>query len=56
VDKARFANKLKWLPIALSRLAFKANNNDILEATSLVVIKDLLATGATVTAYIPVAT
>jgi UDPglucose 6-dehydrogenase len=36
-------------------LAFKANTDDMREATSREVIKDLLAAGATVTAYDPVA-
>ena len=36
-------------------LAFKANTDDMREATSIEVIKDLLAAGATVTAYDPVA-
>jgi UDPglucose 6-dehydrogenase len=34
-------------------LAFKANTDDMREATSCEVIKDLLAAGATVTAYDP---
>ena len=40
---------------AMWGLAFKANTDDLREATSREVIKDLLAAGATVTAYDPVA-
>lgn len=54
--KARFGSNLAGLHFALWGLAFKANTNDIREATSLEVIKDLLASGATVTAYDPLAT
>lgn len=54
--KARFGNNLMGRHFALWGLAFKANTNDMREATSLEVIKDLLHAGATLTAYDPVAT
>ena len=53
--KARFGDDLKGRHFALWGLAFKANTDDMREATSREVIKDLLAAGATVTAYDPVA-
>ncbi|MBV5298714.1 MAG: UDP-glucose/GDP-mannose dehydrogenase family protein [Rhodoferax sp.] len=53
--KARFGDNLKGLHFALWGLAFKANTDDMREATSREVIKDLIAAGATVTAYDPVA-
>jgi UDPglucose 6-dehydrogenase len=53
--KARFGEVLKGKHFALWGLAFKANTDDMREATSREVIKDLLAAGATVTAYDPVA-
>jgi UDPglucose 6-dehydrogenase len=53
--KARFGNDLAGKHFALWGLAFKANTDDLREATSREVIKDLLAAGATVTAYDPVA-
>jgi UDPglucose 6-dehydrogenase len=53
--KARFGNDLAGRHFALWGLAFKANTDDLREATSREVIKDLLAAGATVTAYDPVA-
>ena len=53
--KARFGSDLKGKHFALWGLAFKANTDDMREATSCEVIKDLLAAGATVTAYDPVA-
>jgi UDPglucose 6-dehydrogenase len=53
--KARFGADLKGKHFALWGLAFKANTDDIREATSREVIKDLLAAGATLTAYDPVA-
>lgn len=53
--KARFGANLKGKHFALWGLAFKANTDDMREATSREVIKDLLAAGATVTAYDPVA-
>jgi len=53
--KARFGNDLTGRHFALWGLAFKANTDDMREATSREVIKDLLAAGATVCAYDPVA-
>jgi UDPglucose 6-dehydrogenase len=52
---ARFGADLTGLHFALWGLAFKANTDDMREASSLSVIDDLLAAGATVTAYDPVA-
>jgi len=54
--KARFGADLKGMHFALWGLAFKANTDDMRDAASRVVIADLLAAGATVTAYDPVAT
>ena len=53
--KARFGDDLTGRHFGLWGLAFKANTDDMREATSREVIKDLLAAGATVTAYDPVA-
>jgi UDPglucose 6-dehydrogenase len=53
--KQRFGADLTGKHFALWGLAFKANTDDIREASSLSVIEDLLAAGATVTAYDPVA-
>ena len=53
--KTRFGSDLKGKHFALWGLAFKANTDDMREATSREVIKDLLKAGATVTAYDPVA-
>ena len=53
--KTRFGNDLRGKHFALWGLAFKANTDDMREASSLAVIDDLLSTGATVTAYDPVA-
>lgn len=53
--KARFGVNLNGLHFALWGLAFKANTDDMREATSREVIKDLLAAGATISAYDPVA-
>jgi UDPglucose 6-dehydrogenase len=50
---ARFGGDLKGKHFALWGLAFKANTDDMREATSREVIQDLLAAGATVTAYDP---
>jgi UDPglucose 6-dehydrogenase len=50
---ARFGGDLKGRQFALWGLAFKANTDDMREATSREVIQDLLAAGATVTAYDP---
>lgn len=52
---ARFGSDLRGKHFALWGLAFKANTDDMREATSREVIKDLLGAGATVTAYDPVA-
>ena len=54
--KARFGDNLTGKHFALWGLAFKANTDDVREATSREVIKDLITAGATVTAYDPVAT
>ena len=54
--KARFGADLSGKHFALWGLAFKANTDDMREASSLTVIADLVAAGATVTAYDPVAT
>ncbi len=53
--KAHFGADLTGRHFALWGLAFKANTDDMREATSCEVIKDLLAAGATVRAYDPVA-
>ena len=53
--KTRFGNDLRGKHFALWGLAFKANTDDMREATSREVINDLLGAGATVTAYDPVA-
>ncbi|MCW2313579.1 UDP-glucose dehydrogenase family protein [Rhodoferax antarcticus] len=53
--KARFGSDLSGKHFALWGLAFKANTDDMREATSRQVIKDLLSAGASVTAYDPVA-
>jgi UDPglucose 6-dehydrogenase len=53
--KQRFGADLRGKHFALWGLAFKANTDDIREASSLTVIDDLLAAGATVSAYDPVA-
>jgi UDPglucose 6-dehydrogenase len=52
---SRFGQDLKGRHFALWGLAFKANTDDMREASSITVIKDLLQAGATVTAYDPVA-
>ena len=52
---ARFGTDLTGKHFALWGLAFKANTDDMRKATSREVIADLLAAGATVTAYDPVA-
>ena len=52
---ARFGTDLTGRHFALWGLAFKANTDDMREASSRSVIDDLLAAGATVTAYDPVA-
>jgi UDPglucose 6-dehydrogenase len=53
--KLRFGDNLKGKHFAIWGLAFKANTDDMREATSKEVIADLLAAGATVAAYDPVA-
>ncbi len=51
----RFGADLKGLNFALWGLAFKPNTDDMREAPSRVLVADLLARGASVTAYDPVA-
>lgn len=53
--QAYFGNELATKTIALWGLAFKPNTNDMREASSRVVIENLLAMGSTVQAYDPVA-
>ena len=53
--KLRFGEDLTGLNFAIWGLAFKANTDDMREATSREVIKDLLVAGASITAYDPVA-
>jgi len=53
--KSRFGSALTGKHFALWGLAFKANTDDMREAASREVIADLLAMGATITAYDPVA-
>ena len=54
--KKHFGANLAGKHFALWGLAFKPNTDDMREATSRVLIADLLRAGATVTAYDPVAT
>jgi UDPglucose 6-dehydrogenase len=51
----RFGGKLSGRHIAVWGLAFKQNTDDMREASSRVLIEELLANGATVCAYDPVA-
>ena len=53
--KARFGADLAGKHFALWGLAFKANTDDMREASSQTLINDLLAAGARITAYDPVA-
>ncbi len=53
--KTHFGADLAGKHFAVWGLAFKPNTDDMREATSRVLINDLLQTGATVTAYDPVA-
>ena len=53
--KKQFGDNLADKHFAVWGLAFKPNTDDMREATSRVLIHDLLAAGATVTAYDPVA-
>jgi len=53
--KNRFGANLQGKHFALWGLAFKANTDDMREASSLSIIQDLLEAGATVCAYDPVA-
>lgn len=53
--KSRFGNELNGKRFALWGLAFKPNTDDMREAPSLSIVKDLIAAGATITAYDPVA-
>ncbi len=53
--KKRFGDDLRGKHFALWGLAFKANTDDMRQASSLTLIADLLACGATIAAYDPVA-
>lgn len=53
--KSRFGGDLKGKHFALWGLAFKPNTDDMREAPSLSIVADLVAAGATISAYDPVA-
>jgi UDPglucose 6-dehydrogenase len=53
--KSRFGSDLKGKHFALWGLAFKPNTDDMREAPSLSIVADLVASGATVSAFDPVA-
>ena len=53
--KKQFGDNLKGKHFALWGLAFKPNTDDMREASSRVLIHELIKTGATITAYDPVA-
>jgi UDPglucose 6-dehydrogenase len=53
--KHRFGDNLQGFHFAIWGLAFKANTDDIREASSLVLIRELVMAGATVSAYDPMA-
>ncbi len=53
--KSRFGSDLKGKHFALWGLAFKPNTDDMREAPSLTIVADLVAAGATIRAYDPVA-
>jgi UDPglucose 6-dehydrogenase len=54
--KDRFGEDLTGHNFAIWGLSFKANTDDMREASSITVIRDLVAAGASITAYDPVAT
>ncbi|MBO2033721.1 UDP-glucose/GDP-mannose dehydrogenase family protein [Siccationidurans ginsengisoli] len=53
--KKHFGNDLKGKKFAVWGLSFKPNTDDMREAPSLIIIEKLLAEGASITAYDPVA-